>query len=92
MAQGSYLSMSFLARLRFVNSLVFSIASARSVPRRDSDQAADSWLSQFCHEQGISQALLEVLVEHQITTESVFAGIIERDLADMHFVVAGVLK
>ena len=32
-------------------------------------------------------AMMEVLAEHQITTEPILAGITEQDLSDMHLVV-----
>ena len=57
--------------------------------KKPSDQSADSWLFQFCHEQNIPVTLLNVLVdyEHQITIETVLAGITKQDLAGMHLVV-----
>ena len=45
-----------------------------------------SWLEKFCNKQGIPLALVEVLAEHQITSETILAGITEQDLADMHLV------
>ncbi len=45
------------------------------------------WLNKFISKHGIHAALVEVLEEHHITSETNLAGITERDLSDMRLVV-----
>ena len=56
---------------------------------KKSDQAGDSspWLEKFCSKHDIPASLVDILAENAITSEAIFAGITEQDVADMRLVV-----
>ena len=59
----------------------------RSSKKADQVEVCSPWLEKFCSEHEIPAALVEVLAEHQITSEAVLARITEQDVSDMRLVV-----
>ena len=61
--------------------------SKRSSKKADKTGDCSPWLNKFCSKHGIPAALVEVLAEHHVTSETILAGITEQDLSDMRLVV-----
>ena len=56
---------------------------------KKSVQAGDSspWLEKFCSKHDIPAAFMDILAENAVTSEAIFASIMEQDLTDMCLVV-----
>ena len=61
--------------------------SKRSSKKADQTGDCSPWLNRFCSKHDIPAALVEVLAEHHVTSESILAGITEQDLSNMRLVV-----
>ena len=59
----------------------------RSSKKADQAGVCSPWLEKFCSKHEIPAALVEVLAEHQVTSEAILADITEQDFSDMRLVV-----
>ena len=59
----------------------------RSSKKADQAEVCSPWLEKFCSKHEIPAALVEVLAEHQVTSEAILADITEQDFSDMRLVV-----